>query len=774
MFDVFDAKGKKIGVVPAGDYEEANDLAETEFPAYSTVKQQDSLGVKPTSTKSDATWTNKSYAPAQMPITESSSGTYNYDFLVDGQKVHSSTFQSKPTDVQLKMFSRELGLPDNVKWEQQPAKFSQVKESVDQGETMVSMFPRTAKSVGRGENFLQQGAAGILDVASLPGRALGAVIDKLAQEDKDIYANVPSMFYTGGDVETPSGTQPRGNLGMLANTALRDPANALMLIPGVAESRLASGVKSMVPASKRATNVAETWEIAPGVTVPLDSKVPTTLGKVANFLEKKPNVNLPTYFTPGAEGATLAGTEAANAGTEDRKVSVPGVVAGALLPSGARAIGPKIKEGAVTSITQDLKLKPSDMRKKFAPELEVLFKNNDIPLTGGTAGILENISARLRDLGEKRTEYLKLMESRAKSAVPETTAPYYEQQHARDIVDGTISGLTVDMDTIRKSALSEVDKLFAEGGMEESTYQNLYTIINNKVDDLVRRNPLTKEQMAVNAGLQNEAQFDLYRKHGLNKAKRIFNEGQAVVSGEKYIPRDQATMGSGRAENFQDLDAFDTYYLPGGDPKAVAMDITTPVNDFLTHYEQSTQDLNPLMPLSLASKRRSLWFDQGAVNNPKTGNLTPDEKRAAELLWGASTEELSKHPRYAEYSGQMRQYVPLENALEGRMPALDNRNSMTLNPIEWPALLGRGMWRSNTGLKTRYALGDSFGRPLSIGRDIISTQGQNGADQFRSKTTSGDKVEGSVNDRALMDALANRTWSDVEYQMMPMNILGNK
>lgn len=754
MFDVFDANGKKLGVVPASDYEEANDLAEADYPMYSTVKPQDTLKVKPVSVKQDATWVNKARTPAQNPVVESGSGTFNYDFLVDGQKVRSATFQSKPTDVQLKMFALDGGLPSNVKWEQRPAKFSQVKESVDQGETLVSLFPRTAKSVGRGEGGLSQAASGVLDVASLPGRALGAGIDWLAQEDKGVYANVPSMFYTGGDVETPSGAQPRGTLGMLSNEALRDPANMLMLVPGVAEGRFVSGVKSFVPTSKRFTNVADTWEIAPGVTTSLEAKAPTTLGKVATILEKKPNVKLPSYTTPALEGTTLAGTEAINAPSEDRKMSIPGMVVGAVLPAGARAVAPKIKEGAVTSITQDLKLKPTDMRKKFAPELEVLFKNKDIPLTGGTAGILENVSNKLRTLGEQRTEYLKLMESRAKSAVPGTTAPYYDQQRARDIIDGTISGLTVDMDAIRKSALDDVDRLFAEGGMEESTYETLTQTINAKVDDLIRRNPLTREQMAVNAGLQNEAQFGLYREHGLSKAKRIFDEGQAVIKGEKFIPSNKVSMGSGKADNFQPSDPFDTYYLPGGNPDAVALDIATPVGDFLTHYEQSVQDLNPLMPLSLASKRRSLWFDQGAVNNPKTGNLTPDEKRAAELLWGASTKELAKHPRYADYSGQMRQYVPIENALEGRMPALDNRNSISLNPLEWPALAGRSAWRSNPGLRMRYGAGEDLMLPLSITRALGSTQGQNLSDLFSSNTTSGEGVALSANERALVEAIA--------------------
>lgn len=751
------ADGKIIKRVEAATEVEAYAVADDlgmKGKVYDIVPDTMDISAKPVPTRQDASWVNTNFGPAQMPITESPEGTYNYVFTADGQNAGEYSFVNKPTDVQLKMFSREKGMPENARWKEIPMKYNQAKAGTTGnvfGDATISLFPRTANATARGEGAGTKALAGALDVASMPGRAIGWGLDKLSADETADYADVPSMYYTGGETETvPSttGTAPakRSFGGNIVQSIIRDPSNIAMLIPGVAASKAVTGGKAMLPEFLQGLRtVDEAATLGPGLDFTV--KTPTTFGKVVNALEKPRAV--PKYTTPIAEGATNIGTEFAKADVEDREVSPFAIGLGGGLPMALRAGATPIKEGAISSLTQDLKLKPKDLSKRFAPEVETLFKNKDIPIFGGTQGILENVSNKIKLLGEARTKYLQDLETAAKLQIKNTAEPYYGEE-AFDVLHGNIAGLTADISNIRNSALEDVEKLYLEGSLEDDTYNALKEIINRKVDDLGRRNPLPKIQNELNRTLTDYAQQSLVNKYGLEDGKRIFEAAQAVTSGNAYIPAKFATSAPGSYIRANPL-------MSGKPVAAVPDDIAPAVDDFLTHFEQSTIDVSPFVPMSIASKRRSLWFDQGAVNNPKTASMTPDEKRAAEILWGKATQELAKNKRYADYSGQLRDYVPLENALEGRMPALENRNSVPLNPLEWIPAGARGIWRSNIGLRSRYGIGSNLEGNISPFRMLGTSTGENVGEQMDpTMDTEAKDVELSPNDRALLEALMKR------------------
>lgn len=271
-----------------------------------------------------------------------------------------------------------------------------------------------------------------------------------------------------------------------------------------------------------------------------------------------------------------------------------GTGAGALLSKIAPSIGGAIKEGAVVSLGQDVKLKPSDQLKKFSPELEVLFKNKDIPLKGGTRAIVENVTRKLDDLKRTRGEYLAKKESE--------TIEQASKTGSNDLIG------TVDLENVRMDALNKIEDLDRKSGLELADKNELIAIVNAKIDDVYRRSPLSE----------------------------FIDEGQ--------------------------------------------------------------------IPLSQAAKRRTLWGEQGDINNPKTSSKTPNEKEVARMLWSGASKELHNDPTFSKSSKQMAEYVPLDNALQGRLPAIENRYGATRGLLGISTIPNR-IWSSNPAIVGRYALG---------------------------------------------------------------------
>jgi hypothetical protein len=111
-----------------------------------------------------------------------------------------------------------------------------------------------------------------------------------------------------------------------------------------------------------------------------------------------------------------------------------------------------------------------------------------------------------------------------------------------------------------------------------------------------------------------------------------------------------------------------------------------------------------LIPLILASDRRSGWFNQGKVNKGVPKNEA-NEAKAANMLWGEMSQRLAENPTYKAYSGKMAKYVPIEQALERRAGALNNRYSLPIDITALPGGIVRRAWQSNPSLITRYNLG---------------------------------------------------------------------
>lgn len=754
--------GKTVKKVDASTETEAYAVADDlgfKGKVYDIVPET-SLSAKPNAMPSDASWINTNFGPAQNPITESKDGTYNYEFSADGQSQGEHTFQTKPTDVQLKMFAREQGLPENVRWEQKPERFKQTKASVDASDNAIALFPRTAKSVGRGEGRFDQGVAGALDAASLPFRALGAGIDKLAEEDKGVYADVPSMYYTGGEVETPKGVIGRGNLGYLSNEILRDPTNALMMIPGLGEAKLAEKSPSMLRwlgKARMGKEVPMNSEFA-NMVGGLTKTEPTVLGKVAKGLEarplfpkvltkttKVPHTNdtgwdivteptklgkaVKTYTTPALEGATVAGTELANAPTEDREASLFGAGLGAVLPTGLKALGKPMRKSAVASLISDIKPTGTAMKATYAPEFETLFKNNDIPWTGGTQGILDNVDARLARLNVDRTKYLTDLEKHAVKRVEDTFEPSYGE-NTFDVM-AQLEGKTGNLGKIEQGAYDELDNLYLEGGIEKADVDQMKAIIKRKVDDLRGINPLPQRQETIRGNMQQMIQHGLPKFRddaGNSMDEKVWAEAEAVLSGKKTLAE-------------------------------VSEDVQPEVEAVVTEFPQSKADFTDVMPLSKLSKRRSLWFNQGKINSPANKNMAPNEVDAASRLWTQASKELGKNPLYSQYSGEMAQYVPIENAMEQRMGAINNRKGMPFGLTELPLwALTEGL-NSNLGLKARYALGSNLERPFSKTplKPFVTTTGMEGAESADpTMDTEAENVPLFPNDRALLEALLRR------------------
>lgn len=101
-----------------------------------------------------------------------------------------------------------------------------------------AVLPRAAAAYEGGLSFPRRAVAGMLDVASLPGRALAALPHALTSEQS--YAE--SLSSPGA----PSDTQ---GAEAFAQDVVRDPLNAVFATRGIAGPKTAAAVKRMAPAS---------------------------------------------------------------------------------------------------------------------------------------------------------------------------------------------------------------------------------------------------------------------------------------------------------------------------------------------------------------------------------------------------------------------------------------------------------------------------------------------------------------------------------------------
>ena len=229
----------------------------------------------------DATWVNVKIDQSPIQPIQESEGSFNYEFSSPSGKIGTFTFQSRPSEKQLVAFAKEKGMPDKVSWHQTPATYAQVKESVDSnfGDNAIALFPRTAKSVGRGESGLNQSIAAGLDIATIPGRSIGAALDKglsFFNDKYKSYAKTPSMFYTGGDIDPTPDVEERSLFGKFGQEIIRDPTNIVIPLAEVSKLGKLSNV-----ASKSLSNVASKSNAGRFIKTVNNAKSPIIEGSVS-------------------------------------------------------------------------------------------------------------------------------------------------------------------------------------------------------------------------------------------------------------------------------------------------------------------------------------------------------------------------------------------------------------------------------------------------------------------------------------------------------------
>ena len=365
-----------------------------------------------------------------------------------------------------------------------------------------------------------------------------------------------------------------------------------------------------------------------------------------------------------------------------------------------KVLGESMKEGAISNLTKKVKLKPTDLKKRYAPELEVLFENGDIPWFGGVHGIHNNLVDILHNTNKDRTDYLMEMEALARDK-----AKNLGDTHGAVSID-PLEGLTIDSDVMKQNAFDKLNAEDKEGGLELWTKNKRKNLISRKVDDLRRVNPLVGESQAGRTLHNKEVVMDLmnegYSEADIVQALKRKKELSDLMTKGELTPDEEI-----RYEQLKE----DLFNNPNAD---------LPASVLYSKLGPSPLDVSHKIPLSIASKRRTSWFDQGDINSPRNKDLSSLETQAAGDLWTEASKLLNANPTYQQYSGKMAKYVPLENAIGNRLSILDKNEAFPLDPLKIPLWLFREASRSNPGLKTKYAIGKYLSEhPTALGTGII-------------------------------------------------------
>lgn len=415
--------------------------------------------------------------------------------------------------------------------------------------------------------------------------------------------------------------------------------------------------------------------------VPLAEKAPL----VGKFLAS----NLSKFVDPTIQTAASAVTTPDMTGTDIGASEVLGVGGNLAASKFGKMLGGGLKSAAVNTLRQDIKLNPRETTKvKFKPDIEVLFKNKDIPWTGGLQGIVTAIDNKLSEVGKIRNEYLAKMQE---NAIGEASARGKFGRGAQ-ISPSDLDKYSVDLDKVRDKAYADIDEQVKLRKVEPEELIALRKVVDKKIQDL--------KDLDIYKPFVQEAMDQADRA----TASKYFNKFAPVSKRQPLSP--EAKLG--RIDpNVTQAVARPNEMAPS--PEAVArleqMGKDNTIRQGIVNENLNTSKYLPLIDMSL---KRTDWLNRGKVNKALLPKVDQTEVSAYNTLWGAATDQLAQHPEYVKASGVMRDYLPLEKAIADRSQAIGNRYSWPTGLTNIPLWAARTATQSNPALKLMYGGGDQL------------------------------------------------------------------
>lgn len=445
-----------------------------------------------------------------------------------------------------------------------------------------------------------------------------------------------------------------------------DPVPSGFYTGGIKEGEQRGGVSEFVQETGRAPENILSFGGGPAVkAVPLSEMV-TAQGAKRAF----------------AEGAGNIAGEVARAEVEDREFSPMAAMVGGVLPTVFQKAGRPVQEAAFRGAEKRLKFKPTDQGKRFSPEVENLFKHDLITWTGGAEGIYNELSGRLSQLGRKRAEIAGEMSEQARLKGAGKTA---EELREAEL-------FTVELSELQSKAVEEVDRLRAKGKLTKQEAGSIKGVIQAEIDDL--------SELAV---------------FGITPSMERLNNLVMGIDAGRYVDDTGKwnDVGLNAAEDAIGIPADELQRLNPAQLVEV-INQTGGIEGFAEFMASENLMKKSALPVEQFLGRRSMWFEKGNVNDPRSlQDLTRAERMGTGMLWESSSPYAYSFDEIAPLSAEMRDLVALEKALGGRLPALQNKWLMPgLGSVPVEAMRqGRNLLVSNPALKAEYGLGKMLQEP---------------------------------------------------------------
>jgi len=408
------------------------------------------------------------------------------------------------------------------------------------------------------------------------------------------------------------------------------------------------------------------------------------LAKYAKYAKTAPKLaekaskyaNIAKYTEPVVNAAIQTGGEMAQGKLEPTvgNAIVAGGV-GTVAGTGASLVAPKIskylKEGAVSSLGKKLGLKPSSQAYPQGTDVEMLFVDKQIPVTGGREGIYNQLASTVKGVGEERDVILGEMRDKYNKMLEGYNKQLAQHEALYPNLTDEQAGAVTDLELINK-------------GKKPSH------IISS--DDLARTEELASPftEWRAKTPIEPADEFTLAPAGKLyENAVRIYNEataGRALTADEK------------------------------------AKILATIKKEIIDFEDPSTGRAT----LTDLIKRRQQWADKGKVGTKAYDELTSTQAKAYALLSQAGSSTLNAIPDVAKQNKKFARYLPTLQAMEEKIPAWTNQRSRISDiPVRF--------WESNPALLARYGAGEATPTALEVAKSfaIPSVASYNPSDRYK-------------------------------------------